>query len=86
MAAKLVDQRREKDEDVVHQQSVPRSLVRFVIVDGKLGDHDPDGGDDRGKAQHEPDEQEHLDTALTHHTAGVGRATVQLKWLQLKRS
>lgn len=74
---KLVDQRREKDEDVVHQQSVTWTLVGLVIVDGELGYHDPDSGDDRGEAQHEPDEQEHLDATLAHHASGVGGATVQ---------
>lgn len=77
VAAKFVDYRREKDEDVVHQQCIARALFRLIVVDGKLGNHDPDGGDDRGESQHEPDEQEHLDAAFTEDPAGVACAAVE---------
>lgn len=77
VAPELVDYRREEDEDVMHQQGVARALLRLVVVDGKLGDHDPDGGNDRGESQHEAHEQEDLDAALAEDSAGIAGTAVE---------
>lgn len=77
MAAKFVDYRREEDEDVVHQQRVAGALFRLIVVDGKLGNHDPDGGNDRGESQHESHKQEHLDSAFTEDASGVACTAVE---------
>lgn len=77
MAPKLVDYRREENEDIVNEQGVARALFRFVIVDGKLGNHDPNGSNDRCETQHKAHKQEDFDSALSEDAPGVASTAVK---------
>lgn len=61
----------------MYQQGIAGTLFRLILVDGKLGNHDPNGGNDRGESQHEAHEQKHLDAAFAENTSRIACPAVE---------